>query len=162
QPRGLGLGKVAQRVGVLVVGALGGLDRRELDARLGDFGPVDAVAIRVLERGDVHALQGTGERRRAHAARGPARELAQNLGGVRAAAAGCRRPVAAAAPGAQPPAPRAPAPAGGASTATPPTPAPPAMIRAIRLAVAAIARPSHSDPHRAWRRYTGQTADMGE
>src|SRR5215472_8798517 len=46
--------------------------------------------------------------------------------------------------------------------ASTPNPAAPAMIRAIRLAVAAIARPSHSDPHRAWRPYTGQTADMGE
>src|SRR5215472_5482639 len=46
--------------------------------------------------------------------------------------------------------------------ASTPNLAAPAMIRAIRLAVAAIARPSHSDPHRAWRPYTGQTADMGE
>ena len=86
QPGRLRLGQVREREGVPVVSALGRLDGGELNARLGDFPPVNAGAARVLIAGHVHALHRPRKARPRRIVRdavlwltGMAREFAEQL-----------------------------------------------------------------------------------
>src|SRR5262249_23020975 len=63
QPGRLRASQIGGGGGGLVVVALGGLYRGGLDARPRHPPPVDGGVARVLERGDVHALQRTGDGR---------------------------------------------------------------------------------------------------
>src|SRR5262249_5499022 len=86
QPGGFCLGQVLEREGILVVGALGGLDRRELNARLRGSSPINSLPTRVLIRSHVHALQSPRVRRAQQRpvlrALVPAGQLAEYLGRV--------------------------------------------------------------------------------